>query len=254
MALTFYMNGSSLTPKLSNSAWTNVLAPMNVTPTQSAGGGTGNISGGVIDCDHSSYGYNGFSLPAQGNVGTSNLVSMLIRAKIGTTASNQALISASGPNLQGCVRLHWLTGGTLGINVVNYAGSTLANATAAFSPSTGVYYDWFISADLSSTGANNVKGYVDGVLKAQATPSGTWSNPRLVNCQQLLVGIQATSGINQCSLQIDEIAVWDSIIDPTNVTLQSGAGSLNGASRTSLLAFTNFNGSNGYSRGRVVNR
>ena len=105
MALTFYCNGSSLTPLRNPSPWTNVWSPINVAPVQSASVETGNISGGIIDLDHSAYGYNGIVFPAKGAVSTSNIMSMLIRCSFQTVGSNQPLIAVTGPNLLGGARM-----------------------------------------------------------------------------------------------------------------------------------------------------
>jgi hypothetical protein len=232
----FALRGNSLTPRRNPSPWTNQITGVNVAPTVGAAGETGNLSGGYINLDHGSYGYNGFLFPAKACVSTGQKISMLIRARLETIASSQPLIMVGGPNLLGTIRLYWLTGNTFGCSISDYAGNTIATGSGTFAPTAGVYYDFLIVADMSSLGVGNVKLYVDNVAKATITPTATWPATRMVDGLQIMVGTESTSGLNQCQMHVDEIVIWDDVVNPASVTLDSGTGALNGASRTSTVA------------------
>jgi hypothetical protein len=70
----------------------------------------------------------------------------------------------------------------------------------------------------------------------------------------IAIGTQNNNAFNQTRIKVNEFVIWDDIIDPTNVALVGGNGSLNGSSRTNFVSVTNTTGSgNTYSRSRVVN-
>lgn len=241
--LLYSLRGNSLTPRHSSSAWSSSLSPINTAASQVNSAGTGIISGGYIDLDQGSYTDNGLLIPAQGNVSTGNKISVLWRGSLSTTASSQSLIFVGGPNLLGTIRVHFLSGNTIGVNVVSYTGSTILNSTASWTPVVGTIYDVCLVADLSVLTANSVKVYVDNSIQVQGTLSATFSSPRNINALQVGLGIQSTSGLTSCQQKIDEFVIWDDLITPGSVTLNSGTGALNGVLRTSLVAATAFDAS-----------
>ena len=239
--LLYSLRGNSLTPRYSSSTWNASLSPINTAAVQVNSAAPGIISGGYIDLDQGSYAVNGLLFPASGNVSTGNKISVLWRGSLSTT-SNQSLIFVGGPNLLGTIRVHYISG-NLGVNVVNYVGSTILNSTTSWTPTLGTVYDVCLVADLSVTTTNSVKVYVDNSIVVQGTLSSTFPSPRNINALQVGLGIQSTSGLNSCQQKIDEFVIWDDVINPGSVALNSGNGPLNGTSRTSLVSASAFNAS-----------
>lgn len=175
----------------------------------------------------------------------------------GAPAGRRALwgIQASGgtsaPNL--LQLYHDLTTGALVIHSINELGTTAINFSSFGNWTTnvsGTWYDIVFTWD-GTTSANAVKLYIDGVafgstLTASAALTASWTN---MYRKVISVGVTATGTAS--SGKLNELVILDSVIDPTaNVNLESGAGLLNGASRTSLMSdiagatLTSFEGAN----------
>lgn len=253
MGIVFYANGASFNAVYAPGG--NIpfkFNPSQIT-TQSAG-----LSGTVYDLSATQTKF--VSWTGYKNTPNGRAVSVLIRAApqyTGTPASNWAYWSiatghASASNIFPFMELRHLTNGNLAILGKNESGGTTMNSGAAWSPTSGTYYDLVFTWDGTTT-ANAVKIYVNGTLLSQATSalamSSGWTNTDWHD-----INIAATPNVNLSKMYVDEFVIWDSVIDPTSVTLESGTGSLNGASRTSLVAHTEFTAPYTYSRGRVVNQ
>ncbi len=124
--------------------------------------------------------------------------------------------------------------GQFGLNNVNLITET---------PILNVWQDLVWTWD-GTTGANAFKFYIDTVLKSSQTPTQAWASPydpKIANT--LMIG--GVPGANNARMYVNEVIVTDAVIDPTsNVTLESGSGLLNGASRTSFYAVSAFDGVN----------
>jgi hypothetical protein len=137
------------------------------------------------------------------------------------------------------------TSGNLIVNVRNETSGTSMNSVSAgaWSPTSGTWYDVVMTWDGTTT-ASSCTVYVDAVSIGSITPaaaiSSSWTN-RYFNFIQVGWGV----GINGISNgeRVDELCIWDWVIDPTSIALESGTGSLNGAARSSLVASTAFDGS-----------
>lgn len=150
-----------------------------------------------------------------------------------------AITSGGGTSAPGLLQMyHDLTSGALVIHSINELGSTAINFGSFGNWTTnvsGTWYDIVVTWDGTTT-ASAVKCYIDGVsfgsLTAAAALSASWTN---LYRRALMVGLTPTATAS--SGKLNELVIWDSVIDPTaNVDLESGVGLLNGASRTSLVS------------------
>lgn len=135
--------------------------------------------------------------------------------------------------------LYHNTNGSLSFALVDGDGAAfrinITTATGIWSPTSGTAYDITVTWTGDTT-ANGVKIYIDGVLVHQATASG------LANFDadegRMFTEIILATGIAQNvdgAFDYNGFTIWNEVIDPTNVLLESGTGSLNGASRTSPI-------------------
>lgn len=126
------------------------------------------------------------------------------------------------------------TGTTTGANITdiaNDAGSTL-------------WHDLLVTWD-GTSGANGLNVYVDGTNRLTDTMTRALPSPyNTVDrraCSNILLG--TAGGISFTHCFIDEFVVSDQILTPS-VTLESGAGTLNGNARNSYYAVDAFDGQN----------
>ena len=247
MAIVFAVRGTSLDARYSSGGKTGIAA---------AGGWTVTVDAGAI---------NGSSLVASSNnsvkplswIGRHNTpngraFSILTRFKTGYTGTPSAtrpllpmlgVAGGRGPRFE---INHAITTGNIGIVILNELGSVCLNTNYGnWSPTNGTWYDMVFTWD-GTTNANSAKLYIDASLTGQLTPSAalsaSWANTWWNE-------IHFGGGVNAIwpnAQSLDEVIIWDSVIDPTSVTLDSGSGSLNGASRTSPVTVSSFDG-NSYS-------
>ena len=123
------------------------------------------------------------------------------------------------------------------------------SATAAVS--SGAWVDIVFSYAAAPI-ANGQKIYVDAALSSQQATSKT-PKATVADVSGLLysIGYYSDSAPNS-RFHLSELVVWDELIDPTSVTLTSGSGSLNGASRTAYVDVAAFDGSAATGGGRVI--
>lgn len=119
----------------------------------------------------------------------------------------------------------------------NDAGSTIKNGSATADPSINQWDDVCVTWDGTTT-ANKLMLWVNGVSTAFTASAAAPTTPKFASFS--IGGI--TAGVPNARYLVEELAVWNSEILPTSVALESGTGSLNGPSRTSLIAGTAFNG------------
>lgn len=235
MALVFAVRGNSLNARYSTG--TNI--GFGTTSAVTSGVDAGALSGSLIDLTAATNKcliFNGY-----GNAGESRAFSVLLRLKANYTgfANIRTLFqlgmgrSGTGPFLE-----FWHANATGNITAFgnNEANTRTFNSASfgSWNPTSGTYYDLFFSWDGTTT-ANAAKFYIDAVSLGNATAgaalTASWKssyfNPiHLATTQDVTIG----------NYYLDEFVIWDSVEVPTNITLVSGAGgSLNGASRTSLV-------------------
>lgn len=172
---------------------------------------------------------------------TTKEISVLLRAKISSTA------------LQG----FWQIGQACGHNVNNMMLYTTSNlwALLAYSSTwnigvkastfsgggnlvTGAWCDIVITWD-GTNAANALKLWIDGVNVTSETMTNQWVAPTFHDT--VSVG-GVTTSTPFAHFVFEEFVIWNEVIDPTAVTLDSGSGSLNGPSRTSLVTVSALNG------------
>lgn len=235
MAIVFAVRGNSLNARYS----TGTNYGFGTTAAVTSGVDAGALSGSLIDltaASSKSLIYNG-----KGNAGESRAFSVLLRLKANYTgfANIRTLFQLGlgrtgvGPFLE-----IWHANATGNISIF---GNNEANARTfniltfgSWSPVSGTYYDLFFTWDGTTT-ASAAKFYIDGALLGSVTAgnalSASWKsdyfNP---------IHLASTQDVTTGDYKLDEFVIWDSVEVPTNITLVSGAGgTLNGASRTSLV-------------------
>lgn len=189
-----------------------------------------------------------------------SIMARLIPGYTGKPTSTRPLLPflAGGCGRFGRLELsHTLTSGNTTWTAQNEAAATMINAV-----NMGVYDSPGSSTEIDvvtlvpgTTTANAHKLYIDASLIGSTTAGAARSASWNANWVSEIAWGNGFNSVYQNAGSIIEIAIWDEIIDPTSVTLESGSGSLNGASRTSLIACANtLHGEIAFPRGRIVNR
>lgn len=119
-----------------------------------------------------------------------------------------------------------------GISAATFAHGGLSNAT---------YYDLVVQFTGDTT-TDGCEVFLDGSSLGTVTSTRSWSDPRAKIYQGLGLGY-INNGANTY-IKVNEFIFWENAtLDPTSVTLTSGSGSLNGASRTAFVDVSAFDGS-----------
>lgn len=181
------------------------------------------------------------------NTPSNRTTSMLVRYRPSyalTPAVTRQLFSLTG----GAARLvTWEVQHNTTNNITFYARNETAAVCMNFTVGgnwTATQNQWY---DLlfvwgGNTTANTCVMYVDAAQVASASATQAWSttwNNRMI--REICLGTGFNNGILNAD-RIDEVVIWDTAIDPTAVTLESGSGSLNGTARTSLVNVSAFDG------------
>jgi hypothetical protein len=149
--------------------------------------------------------------------------------------------SASG-ELQGVMNFYGTSGNSVSMGTLrNDAGQEMKDQVViASNADLNVYHDWVgtCTGALGTAGLNwfrdaaNIGAY-DLLIAAAATKDKFLSQIMLGLCTNVVSG----------GWHIEEFVVWDGVIDPSAVQLESGIGALNGPLRTSFVDVPIFNGS-----------
>lgn len=197
------------------------------------------------------------SFPGQYNTPNGRLMSILIRLApgySGSPAADRAIFAlTSGVGNTGAfLELRHTSTGTLVLQGRNEALATAVNSLSfgSWSPTSGTYYDLVLHFPGTTT-ANATILDIDavqlGTVTAGAAYSSSWTNTWW---KSIVLGCNTNTSTS--SYKFDELVIWDNDITSSSVTLVSGSGSLNGASRTSLVSVNTFGGPFTGSRGRTV--
>lgn len=188
--------------------------------------------------------------PGRKNTPSVRTISCLIRkapAYTGAPSASHGILSLSGSIGRGpLIALEQLiTSGNIQILARNELLNTSINnvSPGVWSPTSGTWYDLFFSWD-GTTGANSFKMYIDAASLGDITPTAaftaSWSNEFF---QEIVLGVSDTfAGSGIAWGKLNEVVIWDTVVDPTSVLLTSGTGSLNGASRTAFVEVASFVG------------
>lgn len=253
MGVVLAVRGDSLDARYSNGGKLGIAPNDNWTVTADAGALSGSLL--VAGANNSP---KSLIWPGRYNTPNGRAVSMLIRLKTGYTGTPSAsrptvpYLLAGGGRVGRIEIFHAVTTGQITAVVANEAGTAIVNTTlGVWSPTATTYYDLVLTFG-GTNAANDLKFYVDAGLHGQATPTGSmsasWANTWF---SEITLGGGVTT-LNYNAASIDEIVIWDEVIDPTSVALVGGTGSLNGASRTALVDVSAFDGAS-YSDPGIAN-
>lgn len=183
-------------------------------------------------------GYNNIASPSQwiANPG----ISVLSRVAFPITNTGNWGIFCLGPwGLSGPGNvILFLTGGQLeiiqaGFNTTN---GVVFNAPASLSINT--FYDIVWTWD-GTTGANAFKLYINNVLFAQMASSQAWAT---IAQPWPAISMGGVGGVGS-GTYVNEFVIWNGVINPASVLLDSGLGALSGNTRTSPVTCSVFDGS-----------
>lgn len=195
------------------------------------------ITGHNINLDQGSASTRVIQYPFRG-VHTAKAISVLIRMKPGQVnllGGFWHIGQANGYSVNDLTL--WQNSSLYQLIAFNDAMTTVRNGSMGVTPIADVWQDIVLTWD-GTTSANKLKLYVDGVATSQ-TAGAAWATTTFHDT--LAIG-GITPGVANARFKFEEFVVWDTEIDPTSVTLESGTGSLNGASRTSLVSVSALNG------------
>jgi hypothetical protein len=207
--------------------------------------GTGVIGGSYIDMS-SSFATKGLYYAAQGNFPATakRKFSVLLRAALlGVGGSEYGLWALDFGQQIGTCGFGFQSNFVFQVIESVTSIADIGSNNNAWTPTRGQFYDIVCTFDASnSTNPSGLQIFIDGVLLNFNNLIGTWPN-----AVRDLIGFNIALGTNifggGTQMQVNEFVIWDDIIDPTNVILDSGPGSLNGQSRTSFVAAAAFDGS-----------
>jgi len=170
--------------------------------------------------------------------------SILIRCKLASAASlgliNMGTMTRNSFSYLG---LEATAGGEVTARVGNAMGGTDTGTTTGAALGTSAFKDILVTWD-GTNGAGKLNVYVDATSRLSDTMSRFLPNPFTLE-DQLAVGhimFGSNHSFINAHMSVDEVVIWDEIIDPTSVTLTSGSGSLNGASRTAYVDVAEYDG------------
>lgn len=179
--------------------------------------------------------------------------SVLIRVLFGSFASSNGLFNILGSpainNMINGIGAYITTGGEVTVYVSNNLAQTDSGVTSGASLTnvvtnggSAVFHDIVVTWTGDTT-ANGLEIWIDGTRVLQDTMTRalpTYDENQQDSCSQIVLG--AGYSVNTVYSFIDEVVFWDEVIDPTSVTLTSGSGSLNGASRTAYVDVAAYDG------------
>lgn len=180
--------------------------------------------------------------------------SILVRVKFASFGASNGIISMGGSLVSAAssinhTSMYATTGGEITAYVANNLAQTDFGTTSGASltnvatdAGSAVWHD-IVLTWTGDTTANGLEVWVDGTRRLQDTMTralATYSANEQLCSSQITIG--AGYNISNTHLFLDEVVIWDTVIDPTSVTLTSGSGSLNGASRTAYVDVPAYDG------------
>lgn len=195
-------------------------------------GGFGNVSRGL-------------AYPGR-NTFTNQAISILMRVQLPLRQTVGLFEISGGPS--------WNKDAIILYTVATGSGTdfrmNISNADRAYATNQGIIYgtdpDFNAWIDLlwtwtGTTASNGIKFWLNGSHVGSLTAAVAASNPRshLFTDKICIGGVQ---NLLTARMKINEVVIWDSVIDPTSVALTSGTGALNGASRTAFVDVASLDG------------
>ncbi len=246
-SVTFAVRGNSFAPLYSQVAnYAPFATDQNLLPTIASGSQAGLIGSNYIDLFQNSYNSRSVIWSGGANISTNAAISILVRASFNENASLQGVFLLGGPYaVELCPAMIYMffSGSSLNIGMNDECGNNLIanDGIGSFSPTTGVFYD-IVFTTTGDTTTNGVNVYVNNSLLGSATLPSSLQNPRNVNLITNVVAGGATFDVAGSSMFLNEMVIWNGVINPGSVALTTGTGALSGASRTAFVQAAAFNG------------
>jgi hypothetical protein len=111
---------------------------------------------------------------------------------------------------------------------------------SATPPANDVWVD-VVFTNIGTTAANGVKVWIDGVNTGSLTAAVAQASPRDGNKTHYM-SFGGIPGAGNARYRLNELVVWNEVINPASVALTSGTAALNGASRTAFVDVVSFDG------------
>lgn len=238
----FHIKGTSATAFRSLGA--HIPAPLTGNETVATAAST--IGNSYLDFNTTAAGFgsrHSLTYPGRGNFAATQGFSVLARVQFKALTFDQALWSVyqSGDVVSHYASLYWSFSATaLRCGLRNDSGSLVHNNVGGtWAPSTDVWYDIFFRTS-GATGGANTKLIVDDATVASLTPAFVLDSVRNTN-RDHVIQLGWFSGINQCSMWLNEFVVFEGEVDQSTVALVGGGSGLIGAARTEFVNSTALN-------------
>lgn len=237
MGIVYALRGDSVTPRYLTAASPNYLFKNNAAAgTPATASDAGSIGGTVIDLDSGTYiraigSVAGFNFSQ--NAAFSILMSIVPRYT-GTPSVNYGFFEAF--RIASYFVIGHLTTDKLFVRYNDQYGTVSMNTatTSSWSPTSGTRYDIVLTWD-GTASSNAAVLYVDASSFHSFTPSLA-ADHQSVPFGLFNSGTGSLISSTKTGHDLEELVIWDEVIDPTSVILTSGSGSLNGASRSAYVS------------------
>lgn len=184
--------------------------------------------------------------------------SVLVRVKFSTVGNNPLFsIGFYGRQYSGGINISLNSATQVGLTVCPESDAPGNDTLTVSTISTGTWYDLVFTYDntqspLSRTWEVFVDGVSQGTVSSARDLPDTSTEVARKAIAMIVMGDNPIYADKAMRAVIDEVIVTDTIIDPTDVMLTSGAGSLNGASRTAYVDVDAFDGVAASGGGRII--
>jgi len=236
MSVTLAVRGDSLSARFAGGyKEAGVLDPGRVGGIPTVTADATAIGGQAIVMEGNTRG--GLSYSARDNFTKTGDFSVLVRIKFSSATATQQIWRYGRPSASFSQPLFETNfkQGSGGFQTYQYNDRALLGIGGTYiaddSIVTGTWYDLSFTYN-NSTGAYTI--YQDAVSLGSTTNTRLFFSPgEMDHLGELVFG--HGNFVDGAHYRINEAIFWDSVIDPTSVTLTSGSGSLNGSSRTAFV-------------------
>lgn len=250
--VTFAVRGDSLNARFSKGGKTPGIFTATTAPSVVPASHAGLLGTAYIDLYQSNASRRALVYPGGKNFSTNPGISVLIRCAFQDNASLQGIWQIGGPwqsitphqmylfYVSNEIRIAIFD--ERGVPLGNGFGTPLENYTIGFfTPVVGQYHDIVVmSTGIGSSNGYNV--YIDGNFIGQAGLGASIQNPRDLGLMTHIALGAVASDVNVPYTYVNEFVIFDGVVDPLNVALESGNGALSGVGRSSFVAAAAFDG------------
>ena len=210
---------------------------------------SGVIGGSYINLDQGALGQHALYYNGLSNIPATQQVSVLCRCATSTTASAAQMFYFGLPANIGGNLARFGGNGVIPYTTTDLTGSTIVTLNETLAAVQNQFYDFFWSCDFSLT-TNNFIAWRDNTAVGTASTSVTRAIVTPQYGSIVALGSQNAAAQSTTQLYLNEFVIWDTIINPTTVSLTTGSG-LNGSARTAFVQVSNSVGGSGTTiRGR----